>query len=401
MKEVVILSAARTPIGSFNGALNSIKATQLGSLVIEEAIRRAGISKDQIDEVIMGNVVSAGLGQAPARQAALGAGLPPSVSALTINKVCGSGLKAVVLAAQAVALGDAEIVVAGGMENMSRAPYALDKARNGYRMGHGKLLDLMIWDGLWDPYNDFHMGNTGELIAEKYGISRAEQDAYALQSYQRALQAITMGRFKKEIVPIEVLQKKGGGGFETRPYNQSFLFDTDEEPRETSLEQLAKLKPAFKENGTVTAGNAPSVNDGAAAVVVTSREKAEELGIKSLASIVGYATRGLAPEWVMMAPVVAVRKVLEKTKLSLNDINLVELNEAFSVAAIAVGRELGLDFDKVNVNGGAVALGHPIGATGARILTTLLYEMVERDVQTGLATLCLGGGNAVAMVVKR
>jgi acetyl-CoA C-acetyltransferase len=398
MKEAVIISAARTPIGSFNGSLSSIKATKLGSLVIEEAIRRAGISKDLVDEVIMGNVLSAGLGQAPARQAALGAGLPPAVSALTINKVCASGLKAVVLAAQAVALGDAQVVVAGGMENMSQAPYALDKARNGYRMGHGKLLDLMIWDGLWDVYNDFHMGNTGELVAEKYGISRREQDEYALQSYQRALQAIAAGKFKKEIIPVEVLQKKGE---RSRQDHSTFLFDTDEEPRETSLEQLARLKPAFKENGTITAGNAPGISDGAAAVVVTSREKAEELGVRPLASIVGYATGGLAPEWVMMAPVVAVRKVLEKTGLSLDEIDLVEVNEAFSVATLAVCRELGLSLDKVNVNGGAVALGHPIGATGARILTTLLYEMMERDVQTGLVTLCLGGGNAVAMVVKR
>ncbi|HWP49620.1 MAG TPA: acetyl-CoA C-acetyltransferase [Candidatus Limnocylindrales bacterium] len=398
MKEVVIISAARTPIGSFNGSLSSIKATKLGSLVIEEAIRRAGISKDLVDEVIMGNVLSAGLGQAPARQAALGAGLPPAVSALTINKVCASGLKAVVLAAQAVALGDAQVVVAGGMENMSQAPYALDRARNGYRMGHGRLLDLMIWDGLWDVYNDFHMGNTGELVAEKYGIGRREQDEYALQSYQRALQAIATGKFKKEIVPVEVPQKKGDRSRQDHP---TFLFDTDEDPRETSLEQLAQLKPAFKENGTITAGNAPGISDGAAAVVVTSREKAEELGIRPLASIVGYATGGLAPEWVMMAPVVAVRKVLEKTGLSLDDIDLVELNEAFSVAVLAVCRELGLSLDKVNVNGGAVALGHPIGATGARILTTLLYEMMERDVRTGLVTLCLGGGNAVAMVVKR
>ena len=399
MREAVILSAVRTPIGSFNGSLSSIKATRLGSLVIEEALRRAGISKDLVDEVIMGNVISAGLGQAPARQAALGAGLPPAVSALTVNKVCASGLKAVILAAQAVALGDAEVVVAGGMENMSQAPYALDKARSGYRMGHGKLLDLMIWDGLWDAYNDFHMGNTGELVAEKYQISRREQDEYALQSYQRALRAITGGKFKKEIVPVEVPQKKPAPG--KVEGSRPFLFDTDEDPRETSLEQLAKLKPAFKENGTVTAGNAPGVNDGAAAVVVTSRGKAEELGVKPMASIVGYATGGLAPEWVMMAPVVAVRKVLEKTGLSLDEIDLVELNEAFSVAALAVCRELGLSLDKVNVNGGAVALGHPIGATGARILTTLLYEMMERNVQTGLATLCLGGGNAVAMVVKR
>ncbi len=398
MKEVVIISAARTPIGSFNGSLSSLKATKLGSLVIEEAVRRAGISKDLVDEVIMGNVLSAGLGQAPARQAALGAGLPPAVSALTINKVCASGLKAVVLAAQAVALGDAQVVVAGGMENMSQAPYALDRARNGYRMGHGKLLDLMIWDGLWDVYNDFHMGNTGELVAEKYGISRREQDEYALQSYRRALQAIAAGKFKKEIVPVEVPQKKGD---RSRQDQATFLFDTDEDPRETSLEQLAQLKPVFKENGTITAGNAPGISDGAAAVVVTSREKAEELGIRPLASIVGYATGGLAPEWVMMAPVVAVRKVLEKTGLSLEEIDLVELNEAFSVAALAVCRELGLSLDKVNVNGGAVALGHPIGATGARILTTLLYEMMERDVRTGLVTLCLGGGNAVAMVVKR
>jgi acetyl-CoA C-acetyltransferase len=398
MREVVIISAVRTPIGSFNGSLGPIKATKLGSLVIEEAIRRAGISKDLVDEVIMGNVLSAGLGQAPARQAALGAGLPPAVSALTINKVCASGLKAVVLAAQAVALGDAQVVVAGGMENMSQAPYALDKARNGYRMGHGKLLDLMIWDGLWDVYNDFHMGNTGELVAEKYGISRREQDEYALQSYQRALQAIAAGKFKKEIVPVEVPQRKGE---RSRQDRSTFLFDTDEEPRETSLEQLAQLKPAFKENGTITAGNAPGISDGAAAVVVTSREKAEELGIRPLASIVGYATGGLAPEWVMMAPVVAVKKVLEKTRLSLDEIDLVEVNEAFSVATLAVCRELGLSLDKVNVNGGAVALGHPIGATGARILTTLLYEMIERDVQTGLVTLCLGGGNAVAMVVKR
>ena len=391
MREAVILSAVRLPTGKFLGALKGFTAPQLGSMVVKEAIARAGLSPDAVDEVIMGNVVSAGLGQAPARQAALGAGLPPKVAALTINKVCGSGLKAVMLAAQGIATGDSEIVIAGGMESMSNCPYLLPKVREGMRLGHGETLDSMIHDGLWDPYENYHMGCTGEIVAGKYGVTRRQQDEYAVESHRRALAAIKAGKFKDEILPVPIPQKKGDVS----------MFDTDEPPRaDTSLETLAKLKPAFQEGGTVTAGNAPGVNDGAAALVVTSSEKAQALGRKPMARIVGQAVSGLEPSMVMMTPVPAVRKLLEKTGWETSTIDLVELNEAFAVQAVAVTRELGLDPSRVNVNGGAVALGHPIGVSGARILTTLLYALRDRGKRRGIATLCLGGGNGVALAVE-
>jgi len=355
-------------------------------------VKRAGIEPDVVDEVIMGNVLSAGLGQAPARQAAIGAGLPPQVAALTINKVCGSGLKAVMLAAQGIATGDADVVVAGGMESMSNAPYLLTRAREGLRLGHGEVVDSMIHDGLWEAYEDYHMGCCGEIVAEKYGVGRREQDEFALESHRRAVAAIKAGKFKDEILPVPIPQKKG----------DPVLFDADEAPREdTSLESLGKLKPAFKEGGTVTAGNAPGVNDGAAAVVVTSAEKAKALGHKPMARIVAQAVSGVEPKLVMMSPVVAVRKLWEKTGWSPASVDLFELNEAFAVQAVAVSRELGLDPAKVNVNGGAVALGHPIGASGARVLTTLLYALKDRGLTRGVATLCLGGGNGVALAVER
>jgi len=390
MEEVVIVSAARTPIGSFNGALSSIPATKLGSIVIAEAIKRAGIKSSDVDEVIMGNVLSAGLGQAPARQAALGAGLPDEVSCLTINKVCGSGLKSVMLAAQAIMTNEAQIIVAGGMENMSLAPYLLDKARVGYRMGHGTILDSMILDGLWDVYNNFHMGMAGELCAEKYGITKEEQDKFAIESYQKALRAQAEGKFKGEIVPVEVPQKKGS----------PLIIDEDEEPKRANLDRLPSLQPAFKKDGTVTAGNASSINDGAAALVVMSAGKARELGIKPLARIVAQATAGLAPEWFTIAPSKAIKKVLDRIHLTLEDIDLFEINEAFSVMMVANLRLLGLNAEKVNVHGGAVALGHPIGASGARILTTLLYAMKDLGKKRGIASLCLGGGEAVALAVE-
>ena len=391
MREAVILSAARLPTGKFLGALKGFTAPQLGSMVVKEAVARAGLAPEAIDEVILGNVVSAGLGQAPARQAALGAGLPPKVAALTINKVCGSGLKSVMLAAQGIAAGDSEIVVAGGMESMSNCPYLLPKVREGMRLGHGETIDSMIYDGLWDPYEDYHMGCTGEIVAEKHGVTRRQQDEYAVESHRRAIAAIKAGKFKAEILPVPLPQKKG----------DVVMFDTDEAPREdTSIEALAKLKPAFKEGGTVTAGNAPGVNDGAAALVVTSAEKARALGRQPMARIVAQAVSGLEPSLVMMTPVPAVRKLLEKTGWDASTIDLVELNEAFAVQAVAVTRELGLDPAKVNVNGGAVALGHPIGASGARILTTLLYALRDRGKRRGIATLCLGGGNGVALAIE-
>lgn len=391
MREVVIVSAARTPIGSFNGALKGIPATKLGSLVVAEAVKRAGLEPGQVDEVIMGNVVSAGLGQAPARQAALGAGLPDSVGALTINKVCGSGLTTVVLAARAIALGDAEVVVAGGMESMSRAPYLLNQARDGYRMGHAKLIDAMIHDGLWDPYHDFHMGMCGELCAAGYQIGRDAQDDYAIQSYQRALKAQREGKLKAEIVPVEIAAKKGEIG----------VFEEDEDPKRFDPEKLKRLQPTFKPDGTITPGNAPSVNDGAAALTVMSLERAETLDLIPMAQIVGSATAALAPEWFTIAPAEAIRKVLKKTGLELHDIALFEINEAFAVVALAAIQRLGLDRERVNINGGAVALGHPIGASGARILTTLLYAMQDQGAKRGLAAICLGGGEAVAMVVEQ
>jgi len=391
MPESVILSAVRVPTGKFLGSLKGFSAPALGAMVVREAVARAGVPPELVDEVILGNVVSAGLGQAPARQAALHGGLPPKVAALTINKVCGSGLKAVMLAAQAIANGDAEVVVAGGMESMSNCPYLLTRVREGMRLGHGEAVDSMIWDGLWDPYEDYHMGCTGEIVAEKYGVTRQEQDAYALESHRKAVAAIRAGRFRDEIVPVPLPAKKGA----------PVLYAVDEGPREeTSLEALAKLKPAFKEGGTVTAGNAPGVNDGAAALVVTSAQTARALGRKPLARIVGQAVAGLEPALVMMAPVDAVRKLWKKTGWSASTVDLVELNEAFAVQAVAVCRELELDPAKVNVNGGAVALGHPIGASGARILTTLLYALRDRGKSRGVATLCLGGGNGVALAVE-
>jgi acetyl-CoA C-acetyltransferase len=391
MREAVILSAVRIPTGRFLGSLKGLAAPRLGAMVVKEAVARAGVDPGSVDEVILGNVVSAGIGQAPARQAAIFAGLPPQVGALTINKVCGSGLKAVMLAAQGIATGETDVVVAGGMESMSNCPYLLTKAREGLRLGNGELVDSMIHDGLWDAYDDFHMGCTGEIVADKYGISRREQDEYALASHQKAIAAIKAGRFKGEILPVPLPQKKG----------EALLFVDDESPRaDTSLEALGKLKPAFKENGTVTAGNAPGVNDGAAALVITSAETAKALGKKPLARIVAQAVAGVEPRLVMMAPVAAIQTLWRKTGWSADTVDLVELNEAFSVQAIAVCRELKLDLAKVNVNGGAVALGHPIGASGARVLTTLLYALQGRGKKRGIAALCLGGGNGVALAVE-
>lgn len=392
MQQPVIVSSVRTAVGKFLGTLAGFQATELGSRVITEAIRRAGLDVEQIDEVIMGNVVGAGLGQNPARQAALGAGLPDSVAAVTINKVCGSSLKAVMFAAQAIKCGDANIVVAGGMESMSNAPYLLKGGRTGLRMGHAKMLDSMIHDGLWDAYNDYHMGCTGEVVAERWEVSREQQDAWALQSHQRAIAAIDAGKFKAEILPIEVPRRK----------KDPILFDTDESPRrDTSMESLGRLRPAFKKDGTVTAGNAPGVNDGASAVVVTSEEHARSLGLTARARIVAYATSGMAPELVMMAPEKAVRMIWEKTGWSDSDVDLYEFNEAFAVQQIALGKELGISAEKHNVLGGAVALGHPIGASGARVLTTLLHALEDRGQKRGIAALCLGGGNAVAMGIER
>ncbi len=391
MREAVILSAVRLPTGRFLGSLKGHAAPRLGALVVREAVRRAGIEDAAVDEVIMGNVVSAGLGQAPARQAAIFAGLPPSVAALTINKVCGSGLKAAMLASQGIACGDSDVVVAGGMESMSNCPYLLKGAREGLRLGHGEMVDAMIHDGLWDAYDDMHMGCTGEIVAEKYAISRREQDEFALESHRRALAAIAEGRFRDEILPVEIPQKKGA----------PLRFQDDESPRaDTTLEALARLKPAFKEGGTVTAGNAPGVNDGAAALVLCSAETAARLGKKPLARVVAQAVAGVEPRLVMMAPVGAVQKLWAKTGWTPATVDLVELNEAFAVQAIAVTRELGLDPSKVNVNGGAVALGHPIGASGARVLVTLLHALRQRGGRRGIAALCLGGGNGVALAVE-
>ena len=393
LNEAVIISAARTPVGKFLGSLKGFKATELGAIAVRESVKRAGVKPEDVDEVIMGCVIQAGLGQNPARQAALNGGLPSTVSAVTVNKVCGSGLKAVMMAAQGVQLGDTEIVVAGGMESMSNAPYLLPKAREGYRLGNGVLVDSMINDGLWCSFENFHMGCTGEIVAEEYSISRALQDEFAVSSHRKAAAAIKAGNFKDEIVPVEIPQKKG----------PALLFDTDETVREdTTAEVLGKLKPAFKsEGGTVTAGNAPGVNDGASAVVVTSLRRARELGVEPMARIVAQAVSGVEPRMVMMAPVEAVRKLLKKTGWSPSEVDLVELNEAFSVAAVAVTRELGLDPEKVNVNGGAVALGHAIGQSGSRLLTTILYELKRRDARRGIVSLCLGGGNAVAMAIER
>ncbi len=390
--EAVIISAVRTPTGKFQGALKNFKATELGAMVVREAIKRAGLEPDQIDEVIMGCVVQAGVGQNPARQAALKAGIPFGVSALTINKVCGSGLKAVMLAANEVKLGEARFVVAGGMESMSNTPYLLNGARDGLKMGDQKIVDSMVHDGLWCAFENFHMGNTGEIIAEKFTVSREDQDDYAANSHRKAFEAIKAGRFKDEILPVEIPQKKG----------DPIIFDTDEPVRgETTKEILAKLKPAFKAEGTVTAGNAPPVNDGASALVVTSMEEARKLGIEPLGRIVAQATSGVEPRMLMMAPIDAMKKVLAKVGWSFDEVDLIEINEAFSVQAVAIIRELKLDESKINVNGGAVALGHAIGQSGSRVLTTMLYEMKRRNVKRGLAALCLGGGNAVAMAVER
>jgi acetyl-CoA C-acetyltransferase len=392
--DVVIISGCRTAVGKFQGALADLSAPQLGAVVVREAVKRAKLNSDQIDECIMGNVLPAGLGQNPARQAAIFGGLSPATGAMTINKVCGSGLKAVALAAQAVQTGNSSIVVAGGMESMTNAPYLLPQARKGYRLGNGQVIDSMVHDGLWDIYNDYHMGITGENVAEKYNIMREEQDEFAVNSHRKAVAAMKECRFKAQIVPVEIPSKKKGGA--------PVIFDRDESPREdTTIEILRMLKPAFKKDGTVTAGNAPGVNDGAAAVVVTSAQRAKELGAQPMARIVAQATSGVEPKWVMMAPVDAVRTIWEKTGWKNEDVDLYELNEAFSVQALGVMRELRLDPNKVNVNGGAVAIGHPIGASGARVLVTLIYEMTRRDVKRGIAALCLGGGNAVAMAVER
>ncbi len=398
MREVVIAAAARTPIGKFMGGLASLRAPELGAHAIRAALERARLSPEDVQECIMGCVVQAGVGQNPARQAAIKAGIPTSIGSMTINKVCGSGLKAVALAAQAIKAGDADVIVAGGMESMSQAPHLLPKSREGFRLGHAQLLDANVFDGLWDIYNDFHMGKTAELVVDKYKLTREQQDRFAFESHQKALAAQREGKFKAEIAPIELPQRKG----------PPLVVDKDESPRaDSTLETLARLKPAFKEGGSVTAGNAPGLNDGGSAVVVMSADAAKKRGIAPIARITGYATGGRDPEWVMLAPIDAVRNLLDRLAAGADggvrraaDFDLVELNEAFSAAAIAVTQELGLDPARVNVNGGAVALGHPIGASGARILTTLLHAMKDRGARTGLAALCLGGGNAVALSVE-
>jgi acetyl-CoA C-acetyltransferase len=391
MKEAVIVSAVRTPLGNFNGTLANLGATQLGALVIDEAIKRAGIPKKEVNEAIMGMVLPCGYGQNPAKQAAVKADLPWETECLTINKVCGSGLKTVMLAAQAIQLGDADIVVAGGMENMSLAPYYLEKARFGYRLGPGKLQDHMVHDGLWDIVNDFHMGISNDLCSEKYNVSREDQDRYAAESYRRSLESINAGKFKDEIMPVEIPQRKG----------DPVRFEQDECPRETSYEILAKMPPAFQKDGKATAGNSSIISDGAAAVVVMSRDKANELGCDIMATIRSQASASLEMKYVLVAPILAIPKVLQKEGISQDAIDLFEINEAFSGSTVAVLRELNLDPAKVNVNGGSVALGHPIGASGCRVLVTLLYEMIKQNKKTGLASLCLGGGEAVAMIVKR
>ncbi len=391
MREAVIVSAVRTPLGSFNGSLGSIGATRLGALVIEEAVRRAGIAKTAVDEVIMGQVLPCGYGQNPARQAAVQAGMPWEVECLTINKVCGSALKSVMLAAQAIQLGDADVVVAGGMENMSLAPYYLEKARFGYRMGAGQIQDHMVHDGLWDIVNDFHMGISNDLCSQKYRVSREDQDRYAAESYRRALTAIAGGRFEDEILPVAVPQRKG----------DPLVFARDECPRETTYEMLARMKPAFQKDGFATAGNSSIISDGAAATVVMARETAERLGCKVMATIGAQASAGIDMKYVLVAPILAIPKCLKKEGLGMDAVDLFEINEAFSGSTVAVMRELGIDAQRVNVNGGSVALGHPIGASGCRLLVTLLYEMIKQDKQVGLASLCLGGGEAVALLLRR
>ncbi|MCU1313277.1 MAG: acetyl-CoA acetyltransferase family protein [Acidobacteriaceae bacterium] len=398
MEEAVIVSAVRTPIGRFQGSLAGYSAVELGALVVREAVRRSGIAPDQVDECIMGNVVSAGLGQNPARQAALHGGLPAAVSAMTINKVCGSGLKAISLAAQAIQTGNADIVVAGGMESMSNAPYLLPQARNGFRMGDGKVVDSMIRDGLWDVFNDYHMGVTGENVAEKHSITREQQDAYALASHQKATAAQRAGAFADELLPVEIPAKRKG--------EAAGKLDRDESVRDdASIEGLRALKPAFRKDGTVTAGNAPGMNDGAAAVVVTSARRAAELNLEPIVKIRAQASSGIDPKWVMLAPVIGVERVLAKAGWAKEQVDLYELNEAFAVQALGVMKELGLDAPelaaRVNVNGGSVAMGHPIGGSGARVLTTLIYALKHRNLHRGVAALCLGGGNSVAMAVER
>ncbi len=390
MRKSVIVSAVRTAIGGFGKSLGNIGATQLGAIVIEEAIKRAGIKKELVNEVIMGQVLPCGYGQNPAKQAAIKAGMPPEAECFTVNKVCGSSLKSVMLAAQAIQAGDADIVVAGGMENMSMAPYYMEKARFGFRMGHGQIKDHMINDGLWDVVNDFHMGLSNEFCSEKYNVTREDQDRFAAASYKKAMDAIKSGRFKDEIVPITIKGKKG-----------DIIFDTDECPQETSYEALSKMKPAFKKDGRGTAGNASIISDGAAALVVMSEDKAKELGCDIMAYIGAQASHGIELKYILVAPILAIPKCLKKEGISIDDVGLFEINEAFSGSSVAISKELKLDDSKVNVNGGSVAIGHPIGASGARVLVTLLYEMIKQDKKTGLASLCLGGGEAVAMVVKR
>jgi acetyl-CoA C-acetyltransferase len=390
-QQAVIVSAARTPMGSFNGVFSPVPATKLGSIAIVEALKRVHVPPERVNDVYMGCVLSAGLGQAPARQASIGAGIPDSVGATTVNKVCGSSLKTVIMASQAIALDEARIVVAGGMENMTRAPYLLEKARQGYRLGHAELVDSLVKDGLWDVYNNFHMGKGGELCAAKYRLTRKELDDFALQSYSRAREAIATGAFKREITPVDVPQRKGA----------PLAVKQDEEPNRVDLSKLRELKAVFQEDGVLTVGNSPSCNDGAAALVVMAEEEAGRLGLEPMARIIGYAGAALAPEWFTIAPVEAITSVLKKTGLSIGDIDLFEINEAFSAVSLAINRELGLDQKKVNVNGGAIALGHPIGATGARILTTLLHAMEAHGARRGLAGLCIGGGEALAMIIER
>ena len=391
MSEVYIAGAVRTPLGKFLGGLSSIPAPRLGAMVIAEALRRSGVSPDQVEEVIMGNVISAGLGQNPARQASIYGGVTETAGALTINKVCGSGLKAVSLATQAILLGDADIVVAGGMENMSAAPYILRQARTGYRLNDGAIVDTMVFDGLWDIYNNFHMGNTAELVSEKYKVSREEMDEYAVNSHRKAVAAQEKGNFKEEMMTVELPQKKG----------DPVRIDRDEGPRaDSSAEGMAKLKPVFKAGGTITAANASQISDGAAAMVLLSEKKAQELKVKPVARVTGYATGGMKPEWVMMAPTIAIPKLLKKVGLAIDDFDAIELNEAFAVQPCAVMKELKMNPAKVNINGGAVALGHPIGCSGARLIVTLLHVLKQTGGKRGLASLCLGGGNAVALSVE-
>ncbi|WP_447927185.1 acetyl-CoA C-acetyltransferase [Vreelandella sp. EE27] len=391
MQEVVIVAARRTAVGSFGGSLAGIPASELGSLVIKDILSSTGVSPDQVNEVLLGQVLTAGVGQNPARQASINAGLPDSVPAMTINKVCGSGLKAVHLATQAILCGDADLIIAGGQENMSASPHVLPNSRNGQRMGDWKAIDTMVHDGLWDAFNDFHMGITAENLAEKYGITREQMDEFAAQSQQNASNAIKEGKFKSQIVPVEIPQRKG----------DPVVFDTDENPREVTAEKLGSMKPAFKKDGTVTAGNASSLNDGAAVVMVCSAEKAKELGLEPLARIKAYANAGVDPAIMGIGPAPATRRCLEKAGWSLEDLDLVEANEAFAAQAMSVNKELGWDVSKVNVNGGAIALGHPIGASGCRVLVSLIHEMIARDAKKGLATLCIGGGQGVALAIER